>query len=299
MKRRVLGGLTIKELARRIWRAANEHDVFGAAAKLAYYFLLALFPMLIFLTSLVGFLPGVQERILQALSEVAPRDAMEMVRATLNDVVSKRSSGLLSFGVLATVWAASSGVGAMMDALNIAYIAQSYRSIWKQRLIALGMTIMLAVFIISSSLLLMFGDRLSRWLAALAGFGHLFIVAWSLLDDLLGLALLLIGIETLYYFAPNIKQPWRWITPGALFAAVGLIIVSKLFSYYLSVGPSYSATYGSLGAVIVLMLWLYLVGLVLILGGEINGQIERAAQSTVPASTLRTANEDTREAPVS
>ena len=120
MARRMLGGLTLKELAVRIWREANEDNAFGTAAELAYYFMLALFPMLIFLTSLVGFLPGVQEHIFYNLAEVMPGQAMKLVQETLNDVVSKRSGGLLSFRILGTLWAASSGVAALMGTLPIA-----------------------------------------------------------------------------------------------------------------------------------------------------------------------------------
>ena len=278
MKHPLLGGLTVKALARKVWRAANEDDFFGSAAKLSYYFLLALFPMLIFLTSLIGFLPGVQEKILLTLAEVAPSQAMELVTNTLNDVVSKRSGGLLSFGVLGTLWAASSGVSAAMDALNLAYQVPSPRSFWKQRSMALGLTILLLLMATVGTALIMFGDRVSAWVANGLGFGALFAVVWQWVDNLLGLLLLLVGIEVLYYFAPNVAQKWRWLTPGAVFAAVGLIGVSLLFSFYLRVGPGYSATYGSLGAVIVLMLWLYLIGLVLLIGGEINCEIERASR---------------------
>ena len=301
MKDRLLGGMTLKTLMRQTWHAAQADDVSGAAAKLAYFFLLALFPMLIFLTSLVGFLPGVQEKILHALSEVMPREAMEIVVRTLQDVVSKRSGSLLSFSVLATLWAASSGVSAMMDALQAAYQAKTGRSFWKQRLIALGLTILLTLLVVSGTLLIMFGDYLSARLARWIGFGDFLIILWGLIDNLLGLLLLLIGIEVLYYFAPNIKQRWRWITPGAIFAAAGLVIVSLLFSFYLRVGPSYSATYGSLGAVIVLMLWLYLVGLVLMLGGEINGQLAYAATQGVIDSSVASATgiETATETPAS
>lgn len=294
MKHHLLGGLTLKALTRKVWHAANEDDSFGSAAKLSYYFLLALFPMLIFLTSLIGFLPGVQQKILLTLAEVAPGEAIELVMDTLNDVVSKRSGGLLSFGVLGALWAASSGMSAAMDALNVAYQAPSARSFWKQRSMALGLTMMLLLLATMGTVLIMFGDRLSAAVASRLGFGAVFAAVWRWVDNLLGLLLLLLGLGVLYGFGPNVAQKWRWITPGAVFAAVGMIAVSLLFSFYLRVGPGYSATYGSLGAVIVLMLWLYLMGLVLLIGGEINCEIERAARqprarqmTARPAATRR------------
>jgi len=277
----VLGGLTLKELALRVWREANADNVFGTAAELAYYFLLALFPMLLFLTTLVGFLPGVQENILHALAKVAPGQAMDLVIKTLNDVVQNRSGGLLSFGVLGTLWAASSGVAALMGSLNAVYEVKEGRSFWKQRLVALGMTILLSLLVMVGTLLVMFGDRLSAWLTSFLGLGPAFAVVWGIIDYLLGLALLLVGLDVIYYFGPNVKQKWRWITPGAAFAVVGFMAVSVLFSFYLRFAPSYSATYGSLGAVIVLMLWLYLAGMVALIGGEINSEIEKAAGKSV------------------
>jgi len=273
MGKQIFGGLTLKELAVSTWREANEDNVFGASAELAYYFLLALFPMLLFLISLVGFLPGVQESIFHALASVVPRQVMEMVTKTLNDVVSNRSRKLLSFGILGTLWAASGGVAALMGTLNTAYHVKEGRSFWKVRLIAVGLTVLLSLLVIGGTALIMFGDKLSAWLAAGLGLGTLFAVLWGMVDYLLGLALLLLGVEVIYYFAPNIKLRWHWVTPGAVFAVVALILVSLLFSLYLRMAPSYSATYGSLGAVIILMLWLYLMGLVLLVGGEINSEI--------------------------
>lgn len=143
---------------------------------------------------------------------------------------------------------------------------------------ALGLTIMLLLLATMGTALIMFSDRLSASVAARLGFGAVFAAVWQWVDNLLGLLLLLLGLGVLYCFGPNVAQKWRWITPGAVFAAVGMIAVSLLFSFYLRVGPGYSATYGSLGAVIVLMLWLYLMGLVLLVGGEINCEIERAAR---------------------
>lgn len=276
MKRRLLGGLTLKELAQRTWQEINADNIYGRAAELAFYFLLALFPMLIFLTSLVGFLPGVQQAILDAMARVVPGQAMRLVSETLQDVTSNRSGGLLSFGILGTLWAASAGVTALMETLNVVYHVKEGRSFWKVRLIGVGLTVVLSLLIIGGAALIMFGDKLSAWFAGRLGLGHSFAIFWSVVDYLLGLVFLLAGIDMIYYFAPNLKLRWRVTTLGAMVALAALIIVSLLFSLYLRIAPSYSATYGGLGAVIVLMLWLYIVGFVILVGGVINAVIREA-----------------------
>jgi membrane protein len=263
-------------LAARVWREANKDKVWGAAAQLAYYFLLALFPMLIFLTNLVGFLPEIQENILNGLAKVLPPDAINLVAKTLSDVRANSSGGLLSFGVIGTLWSASGGVVSLMDSLNDAYDVEEGRSFWKQRLISLALTIGLALLIILGTMLIMFGDKFSLWFGKAFELGATFRLIWHVVDYLLGLAMILSGIELFYYFGPNVKQKWRYTSVGGIFAVLAIILGSLLFSYYLRYAPSYSATYGSLGAVIVLMLWLYIFGLVLLLGGEINSEIAHA-----------------------
>ena len=281
MSNKMFGGLTLKELAVRTWREANEDNVFGGAAELGYYFMLALFPMLIFLTSLVGFIPEVQQNILSALAKVAPAEAIKLVQETLADVISHRSGGLLSFGILGTLWAASSGVESLMGTLNIAYDAKETRSFWKTRLAAIGLTLALALLVIGGAVIIMLSHKLADWLTTNLGIGGVFSIIGSVLGYIIGLSLLFIGIEVLYYFGPNVKQKWNWITPGAIFAVLAIIVGSLLFSLYLSIAPSNSATYGSLGAVITLMLWLYLIGLVLLVGGEITSEIEHASDKPV------------------
>jgi membrane protein len=277
----MLGSLTFKELAVRTWRETNEDNIIGRAAELAYYFLLALFPMLIFLTSLMGFLTGLWEALFKALGQFVPGEAMRLVGEIISDVTRNRSGGLISFGVLGALWAASGGVAAVMGTLNDAYDAREERSFWKIRLIAIGLTFLLALLVIGGTILVMFGDRFAVWLAAQLGMGTAFAAFWGVVNYLVGLALLFLGLELIYYFGPNVKQDWKWITPGAIFAVASMVIASMLFSLYLRFAPDYSATYGSLGAVVVLMLWLYLMGMVILIGGEINSEIAHAADQPI------------------
>jgi membrane protein len=282
MGSRIFGGLTLKELALRAWREAYEDNAFSRAAELAYFYLLALFPMLIFLISVFSFLPGLQEALLDWLAKVMPHEARGLVADWVETVVSNRSGGLLSLGLLGSLWAASYGMGAAIDALNTAYDVEKGYPFWKTRLLAIELTIALSIFIVGGEVLIMFGDWLAMWWSEWIGLGATFTAVWRYFDYLIGLLLLTIGVDLIYYFAPNVKRKWRLITPGATFAVMSSLLASIFFSLYLRFAPSYSATYGSLGAVIVLMLWLYLLGLALFIGGEINSEIERAAGNSKP-----------------
>lgn len=276
-----LGGLTFKEMAKRTWSEANKDYAFGHAAELAYYFLLAFFPLLIFLISVLGFMPGAQDTLVNYLSNVLPGDSTRLLHNWVDNVASKTTGSLLSFSLLGSLWAASSGMAALMSTLNVAYGVEEGRSWIKARLVAIGLVLALTVFIAGGALLIIFGDMLAAALASWLGLGEVFKAIWPYVDYFIGLVLLLIGIGMIYYYAPNVEQEHRWMTPGAIFAVVALLIASFLFSVYLSYAPSYSATYGSLGAVIVFALWLYLLGLMIFLGGEVNSEVEKAAGRTI------------------
>lgn len=222
-------------------------------------------------------MPGLQEALLDWFARLMPPEAMELVAGWVKSVISDSSGGLLSFGLLGALWAASKGMKAVIFALNTAYDVEEERSYWMTKLIAPGLTLSLSVFIVGGQVLIMFGDWLAIWLTNLLGLGERLITLGQYIDYLLGLLLLIIGVGLLYHFAPNRKRKWQLITPGAIFAVAGSVIVSILFSQYLRFAPKHNAVYGGLGAVIVLLLWLYLWGLALFIGGEINSVIERAA----------------------
>lgn len=279
MVRRWLRGLGPGQLGTRTWRKSTEDNVFGTAAELAYCFLLSLFPMLIFMASLVGFLPGLRETLLAGLATAMPADAMKIVEEALADVVGKRNPGILWLGAFGGLWAASNGVVALIRSLNVAYEVKERRPYWKVWLIAIGLTLSLSVFFVAGAVLIMFGDLLSLAISRFLGLGSSMIFLWGLVDYLIGLALLLIGLEGVYYFGPDTNRNWQWITPGAVCAVIAAVVGSLLFSLYLRFAPSHAVTYGSLGAVIVLMLWLYFMSLAVLIGGEINGAIEKAARS--------------------
>ena len=276
------GGLSAKDLAKRVWKEIQDDDVFGRAAQLSYYFLLALFPLLIFLTSVIGLLLGsetnLNQNLFNYLAQVAPPAAFQLIDSTIREVSAASSGSKVSFGILAALWAASNGMGAITEALNVAYDVKETRAWWKQRLIATGLTIALSVLIISALILVLSGARIADIISANFALGSVFLFAWKILQWPIVLAAMLFAFALIYYFAPDVReQKWIWITPGALLGVGLWLLVSLGFRVYLHFFDSYSNTYGSLGAVIILMLWLYLTGAAVSIGGELNAVIENAA----------------------
>lgn len=277
-----LGGLSWMQLGKRVWAEINEDDVWGRAAQLAYYFLLALFPLLIFLTAALGLMLGSGEGLRQALferlSQVMPGSAFQLVDTTMTEITGASNAGKLSFGLLATLWAASNGMGAITQALNVSYDVEESRPWWKQRVVAIALTISLSVMVITALLLMLWGGRVADFLAAHYQLGGFFPVAWKTIQWPLVLAFMVTSFALIYYFAPDVKdQKWKWLTPGSVIGVVLWLLASLGFKLYLHFFNSYSATYGSLGAVIVLMLWLYFTGTSILIGSEINSEIENAA----------------------
>jgi membrane protein len=283
-----LNGLSWKKMATRVWNEMSHDDAFGDAAKLAYYFLLALFPLLIFLTSAIGLIvgsgTGMRHTLFQYLARVMPSSASQLIDSTMLEVTSSSSAGKLSFGLLLALWAASNGMGAITEALNTAYDVEETRPWWKRRLAAVLLTIGLSVLIISALALVIGGGRLADYLAAVFGFSSGFTWAWKILQWPIALAFMLSAFALIYYFAPDVRdQDWKWITPGSVIGLALWLFASFGLKGYLHFFDSYSTTYGSLGAVIILMLWLYLTGLAVLAGGEVNAEIESlAAQRGAP-----------------
>ena len=276
-----LGGLSWKELAKRVYAETTDDDVLGRAAQLAYYFLLALFPALLFLVSLIGYFAGenseLRANLFQYLSTVLPGEASKLIGDTVRDVTEGSGGGKLSFGILATLWAASNGMGAISESLNAAYDVKETRPWWKVRLGAVGLTLALSFLIVSALVLVLYGHDLAEWVAGSFGLGGAFELAWKIIQWPVVLVFVLLAFALIYYFAPDLHdQDWKWVTPGSVVAVVLWLIVSFGFKTYLSYFNSYSATYGSLGAVIILMLWFYFTGAAILIGGEINSEIEHA-----------------------
>ena len=277
-----LRNITWLELAKRVWREANNDRLFGRAAELSYYFLLALFPLLIFMTSAIGLVlgsdMGTRQQLFSYLARIMPPSAFQLVNQTMLEVSQASGGGKLSFGLLAALWAASNGMSAITDSLNAAYDVEEQRPWWKQRLVAITLTVALSILILSALLLVVAGGHIAEGIANAYGFGPAFAIAWKIIQWPFVLAFMILAFALIYYFAPDLRdQKWAWLTPGAAIGVVLWLLVSLGFRVYLSFFDSYSATYGSLGAVIILMLWLYFTGAAVLFGGEINSEIENAA----------------------
>jgi membrane protein len=278
-----LGGLTPLQLAKRVGRQIAEDDVSGRAAQLSYYFLLALFPLLLFLVSLFGYLAGpgseLRQALLDNLSRVMPGSASELVQKTIDEVVRSRGRGKIIFGLLGALWAASAGMAALTDTLNIAYNVKETRPWWKRRLIAIGLTIATSVLVIFSLILVLYGGKLAQFISSHVGLADTFVLAWKIIQWPAVLVVMCLVFGLIYYFAPNLKKrEWHWITPGAVTGLVLWLLGTFAFRIYLSYFNSYGATYGSLGALIILMLWFYISGFAVLVGGEVNSEIGRAAE---------------------
>lgn len=277
-----LGGLRWRELAKRVWKEIQEDEVFGRAAELSYYFLLALIPLLLFLTSVIGLVlgsgTGTRHALFSYLSRVMPPSAFELIDNTMLEVSAASGAGKLSFGILAALWAASNGMGAITQSLNVAYDVKESRPWWKQRLVSVGLTVSLSVLIITALGLVVGGGRIADWLAQAYSLGSVFAVTWKVVQWPVVLAFMVLAFALIYYFAPDVReQSWQWLTPGAALGVAIWLLVSLGFRLYLHFFNSYSKTYGSLGAVIILMLWLYFTGAAILIGGEVNSEIEHAA----------------------
>ncbi len=274
-----LGGLGVAELGKRVWSEFSADEVSDRAAALAYYFLFALFPALLFLTALLGLLPipNLMDRLMEYISEALPGDASSILQKTLTEIMGGASGGLLSIGVLGALWAGSNGMASIMSALNVAYDVKESRPWWKAKLLAVVLTLGFSGFILTALVLMVFGPKIGETVAGWVGLGAVFTLVWNIASIPLVMVLVAIGIALVYYLAPNVEQHWRWVTPGSVVALVLWLVASFGLRFYVTHFANYNATYGSIGGVILLMLWLYLSGMALLLGAEVNAEIEHAA----------------------
>src|SRR3989449_11567537 len=265
-----------RALARTYARVVRNHMLQMAAA-LAYYFVLSLFPALIFLSAVVAYLP-VPDLFGQALGLMGrfiPPDSMGLVRRILADVVTPNRGTFLSFGILGTLWAASGGFSAAIEALNIAYDVKDDRPFWKTRPLAVGLAFITGALLLVALGVMIVGPEFGGWLAARVHLSAVFVLLWPYIHWTIAIGFTILALETLYFLAPNIKQRFLATLPGAVLAVGCWIGLSFLLWIYFRHFANFNKTYGTLGAAIALMIWLYWTGFAMLVGAELNAELAK------------------------
>ncbi|NHC39823.1 YihY/virulence factor BrkB family protein [Bacillus sp. MM2020_1] len=257
-------------LLKLLWHRIDEDDLPGLSAQLAYYFLLSLFPLLIVLFTLLPYIPIPHQDMLGLIRDFAPVEAMDLIEKNVHDIMNDRNGGLLSFGIIGTIWSASNGIEAIVKAFNKAYNVKESRSFIVSRGMAILLTFGMILVLILAIILPIFGREIGLFLFSRMGYTTEFIKLWDTLSRLVSAIILFLIFTGLYWIAPNVKLKCRSAFPGAAFATIGWIISSLGLTFYVGNISNYSLTYGSIGAIIVLMIWLYISAFIIILGGEIN-----------------------------
>jgi membrane protein len=279
-----LQGVSALAVAKRTLHSFNEDNLASRSAELGYYFLFALFPTLLSASALFGLVvrrSDVYMKLLNYFAIVVPPDAFRMVLDTVNQTTTHSSGGKLIFGLAAALWSASVGFSAIQDTLNIVYKVRETRPYWKVKGAAILVTLLLSILTVLTLTCLLLGtvsSHLIRHHIANPHIGLALGIGVHLVFDLFTAAMLILIFAVIYYFAPDVpKKRWRLVTPGAVIGILCWFLTSIALRIYLHYFNSYTVTYGSLGAVIILLTWFYITGLVLLLGAEINSEIEAAA----------------------
>ncbi|WP_077604093.1 YihY/virulence factor BrkB family protein [Oceanobacillus sojae] len=259
-------------IGKDFWRRYGEVEVFGLAAQLSYFFILSLFPFLIFLLNLIPYLPIDMDLILETIGDFAPEQVMGLITTNLQSL-TVQNSGLLSISIIGTLWAASNGVNAITRAFNHAYGIKTDRSFLVSRLVAMMLTIGMVLIIILALLLPVFGKMIGTYLFSWIGFTDTFLAAWGTLRWVASSLIFFIVLLFLYKLAPNRRLKFSQVVWGTAFATLAWQLVSWGFSFYVHNLGNFSATYGSLGTIIILLIWFYLFGIIIITGGILNATV--------------------------
>jgi membrane protein len=268
-----------RDLLKRSVKETLADNVFDLAAQQAYYFFFALFPALLFVIAVASFFPlqTLIDDVVRMVGRVAPAEVVRIITDAMQQLSKQNSGGILTFAFFVTVWSSSGAMVSIITTLNAAYDVTESRPWWQTRLTAIALTIGIAVFILLSMFLVIAGPTVAEHLASRMRLGPAFTWTWLILQWPVAFALVATAIGLVYYFAPDVEQDWVWITPGSILATVLWLAVSLGLKLYYQMMPNANAAYGTIGAVMVLMLWFYCSGLALLLGAELNAEIEHAS----------------------
>jgi len=272
--------LPIKTALMRTYGDVLRNHTLQMAAALSYYFVLSLFPALIFLSAVVAYLPvpNLFEQALSMMSRFLPPDSMGLVRRVLGDVITPNRGTFLSFGVLGTLWAASGGFSAAIEALNIAYDVQDDRPFWKTRPLAIALALITGFLLLLALSVMIVGPRFGEWLAARVHLSNVFVLLWPYIHWTTAIGFTVLAVEALYFLAPNVKQRFLATLPGAVLAVGCWLGLSYLLGMYFRHFANFNKTYGTLGAAIALMTWLYWTGFAMLLGAELNAELAKISK---------------------
>jgi membrane protein len=273
-------GVTIgwRVLLKRTVKEILEDSCFGLAAQLAYYFFLSVFPALLVVVALTSFFPpNLLDQMLTWFGAFTPPDVLQIVKTQIQLITKSGHSGLLTFGALGALWSSSSAMNAIIDTLNRAYGIKEARPWWKVQFLAIVLTIIMSMFVLVAFTLVVAGPEIAETIAARHGLGVAVAWAWKILQWPIAFLLISEGFAFVYYLAPDVEQRWPWILPGAHFATALWLLISLGFRFYVTHFSRYNQMYGAIGGVIVMLLWFYLSGLVLLAGAEFNSEMEHAS----------------------
>jgi len=263
-----------------------DDDCPGMAAQLSYYFALALFPALLFVVALASYLPyDVITDVVNSMASFAPPDVLSIIRGQLESIASGEPTGILTIGILGALWSSSGAMTSIVSALNKAYDIPETRPWWKVRLISIGLTIGMVIFILLSFSIIIAGPNAGQWVAGWLGLSSTFDLVWTVVRWPLAFALASSGIAMVFHFAPDAEQDWAWVTPGSIATTVLWVLFSLVFRLYVTTIGDYTATYGALAGAAILLLWLYFSALALLIGGELNSEIEHTANPELKTQT--------------
>lgn len=286
----VVMGYRVQSVISRTLREILDDNLLGLSAQTAYYFFFSLFPLLLFVAPVLSLVGNKEETfglLAGQLQQIVPSDGWSLIGGVIKDVVyAKNAPGLMSVGALLAVWAGSNVFSALIDALNAAYDVTDTRPWWKKKLLAVASVVVIGLVILTSTVLIIGGDRLSAWLADYLALGQTARTVFSWLQIPIGFALLVTIASLSYYFLPNLRQSKRQVLVGALFTTIAWTVVTLAFRVYVSNFANYNATYGTIGGVIVLLTWMYFSMLVFLVGGEINSELHRGTGAVSPRPGL-------------
>ncbi|ODS56408.1 MAG: hypothetical protein ABS36_08465 [Acidobacteria bacterium SCN 69-37] len=271
--------ISLRDLLRRTWAEFQRDDATGLAAQLSFYLVLSVFPALVCLIALASLFPlqDLTDETARLIGPFVPASAVALLRDFMVRIGESRDTGVLGVGVLVALWSASTPMVAVVTVMNRTYGITETRPWWRVRLTAMALSAGLALFILTSFTLVVFGPQLVDLLAHWLGWSQVFVWTWKLLQWPLVFGLVSIGIGLIYYFAPDAEQDWVWITPGSVLATALWLAGSLGFRYYAVNFGNYDATYGALGGMMLLLMWFYVSGIAVVIGAELNAEIEHAS----------------------